>query len=43
MTLKNLFIKHKSDKYSHQYYKVYEKYLDKLKKKKIKYIRNRCV
>tara|TARA_B110000259_G_scaffold38383_1_gene43725 strand:+ start:2582 stop:3382 length:801 start_codon:yes stop_codon:yes gene_type:complete len=35
MTLKNLFIKHKSDKYSHQYYKVYEKYLDKLKKKKL--------
>ena len=35
MTLKNLFIKHKSDKSSHQYYKVYEKYLDKLKKKKL--------
>lgn len=35
MSLKKLFIKHNSDKFRHKYYKVYDLYLEKLKKNKL--------
>ena len=35
MLLKNLFIKYKSDKYRHKYYKVYDTFLQKYKNKKL--------
>ena len=35
MTLKKLFIKYKSDKYRHQYYKVYDLFLTQKKNRKL--------
>ena len=35
MSLKDLFIKHKSDKYHHNYHETYSIFLDKIKNKKL--------